>query len=82
MNKRVIIDIRDSFSFSIKSVTSSINIEASELVCNYEQYLNKNDEYLLYCDFGHMSEKVATFLRDKGYKCASVDGGFNAYMKR
>lgn len=77
-----IIDIRGRDKYNINHISGAINIEAIELLSNPSRYLNFNDIYYLYCDFGHTSSMVVNKLNRLGYNTVNVEGGFNNYMLR
>ena len=44
----------------------------------YENVLRKDRYYILYCDHGGSSMQLARYLGRRGYKVASVIGGYTA----
>ena len=52
----VIIDIRDNFSYNEGHIPKALNIPYYSLLSNYSIYLNKNDKYYLYCNYGEQSK--------------------------
>lgn len=71
-----IIDIRDSYSYSIDHVYNAKNIPMDELLNNYMFYLNKNETYYIYCKSGIRSKKTCELLRMLGYNVINVVDGF------
>ena len=71
-----IIDIRDKYSFSMGSLNGSKNIPYYSLLSNYSIYLNKNERYYLYCDYGHQSKEISNRLNLFGYNTFYVKEGY------
>lgn len=63
-----IIDVSDKYTYSLGHLNGSINIPYDELINNYRQYLNKNDNYYLYCKSGKLSKRATLVLSSLGYK--------------
>lgn len=74
-----IIDIRDNYQFNLGSIPTSINIPMNFLLTNPDVYLNKNNTYYLYCEYGNRSKSVCNKLYQKGYNVVNVIGGFSEY---
>ena len=68
INGRKLIDIRDSYKYLEKHIPGSINIEENKILLMPEYYINRNEEYVIYCDNGYRSMKVSNFLNTQGYK--------------
>jgi rhodanese-related sulfurtransferase len=81
IKNKIIIDIRDSFKYLEKHIDGSINIPENSILLMPEYYINRNNEYVLYCDTGYRSKKVCTYLNSKGYKVYNLTGGINLYLK-
>ena len=81
INNGIIIDIRNSYKYSLGNIPNSINISEFNLTYNPSQYLNKVDTYYLYCDSGVRSKKLVSYLCSLGYKCVNIDGGYNNYLR-
>ena len=62
-----IIDIRDNYSYQQGHIKNAINIPYYSLLSNYSIYLNKQDTYYLYCDYGHQSMEISRRLNLFGY---------------
>ena len=71
-----IIDIRDKYSYNIGNLRGSINIPYYSLLSNYSIYLNKNNVYYLYCDYGHQSKEISNRLNLFGYNTYYVKEGY------
>ena len=81
INGRKLIDIRDSYKYLEKHIPGSINIEENKVLLMPEYYINRNEEYVIYCDNGYRSMKVSNFLNTQGYKVYNLTGGINLYLK-
>ncbi len=71
-----IIDIRDSYSYSLGHIYNAINIPMNELLNNPNQYLDKNKTYYIYCKSGVRSKKTCELLRIIGFNVINVVDGF------
>lgn len=76
-----IIDIRDNYQYNLGHMENSQNIPTSYLLTNPNQYLNKNDLYYIYCEYGNTSRYVSNQLNSLGYNVLSIIGGYNAYQR-
>lgn len=76
-----IIDIRNSYQYSLGHIENAKNIPTNYLLTNPSQYLNKNDIYYIYCEYGNTSRYVSDQLNSLGYKALSVIGGYNEYQR-
>lgn len=76
-----IIDIRDKYQYNIGNIPTSKNVPMNFLLANPDLYLNFEDNYYIYCEFGNTSSKVCDTLRKKGYKTIDVIGGYNEYKR-
>ena len=72
----VIIDIRDNFSYNEGHIPKALNIPYYSLLSNYSIYLNKNDKYYLYCNYGEQSKEISNRLNMFGYHTAYVKEGY------
>lgn len=63
-----IIDIRDNYSYNQGHLKNARNIPYYSLLSNYSIYLNKHEEYYLYCDSGIQSKEISDRLNSFGYK--------------
>lgn len=79
LNKLNIIDIRDGYLYNLGNIPNSKNIPMNFLLINPENYLNKNEEYYIYCNYGINSNKVCNVLSEKGYNVININGGYNSY---
>jgi len=78
-NNSIIIDIRDNYQFNMGSIPTSINIPTNFLLTNPSIYLNKNNTYYLYCEYGTTSKSVCNKLATQGYNVINILGGFREY---
>lgn len=76
-----LIDIRDSYKFSLGSIKSAKNIPADFLLMNPNEYLNKEEKYYIFCNYGITSRKVCEILRKKGYHVINVSGGYMSFLE-
>ena len=81
LNNPIIVDVRDKYSFSLGHIPEAINIAYYNLLSNYSHYLNKDDVYYLYCDYGKQSEEISQRLNSFGYKTMNIIGGYEKYLE-
>ena len=74
-----IIDIRDNYQYNLGNIPTSKNVPKNFLLTNPNLYLNFEDTYYIYCEYGNTSSKTCNTLRKKGYKTINVLGGYNEY---
>lgn len=74
-NKRniKIIDIQDKYEYQVHHLPGAINIPYDELINNYRMYLNKYDNYYVYCKSGKLSKRISTVLSYLGYNINIVE---------
>lgn len=77
----IIIDIRDKLSYQKYHLPNAINIPFAKLIINPEEYLNKNNYYILICEYGHKSKKTSDILNKQGYKTYSLINGMKNINK-
>ena len=80
LGKVNIIDVRKNFLYNLGSIPGSRNIPMDFLINNPDKYLNKNEEYYIYCTQGMESIKVCDKLSKKGYKVVNVLGGYQDFL--
>ena len=73
----VLVDIRDEVSHDYGCIPHSISNEN----ILFDENLDKNKSYVLYCMKGIDSYSIAERLREKGYDAISLKGGYSAYLK-
>ena len=71
-----IIDIRDNYSYSLGHIPNAKNIAYYNLLSNFSHYLNKNEIYYLYCDYGKQSEEISNRLNLFGYHTFYIKEGY------
>ena len=76
LDKPIIIDIRDNYSYNNGHIDNAINIPYYSLLSNYSIYLNKFDTYYLYCNHGQQSMEISHRLNSFGYKTLYVKEGY------
>ncbi len=59
-------------SYSTNHINGSINIPYEELLYNREKYLNKNETYFIYCNYGNKSRRAQSILNVYGYNVVRV----------
>ncbi|MBQ4362893.1 MAG: ATPase, partial [Oscillospiraceae bacterium] len=75
----VLVDIRDSYSFSFGAVEGSVNIPEDSLEESIARYPAGTD-FVLICRSGVLSADAARMLRAKGISAASLAGGYVAWL--
>lgn len=75
-----IIDIRSIEKYNDNHINGAINIPYILLLKYPEKYLNKNEEYYIYCQYGKNSLKVCNILVAKGYKVYNVIKGYEGWL--
>ena len=73
----VLVDIRDEVSHDYGCIPHSISNEN----ILFDENLDKNKSYVLYCMKGIDSYSIAERLREKSYDAISLKGGYSAYLK-
>ena len=76
------IDIRSKKRYQESHIPGSINIPMEELVKDPERYLNKNEKYYVYCEFGYKTKRIGRVLNELGYHIIEIKDGFYAYEKQ
>lgn len=82
INKSNIIDIRSALDYNEINIKESINIPKIILMSNYDNYLNKEEDFYLLCDKGTVSLSCSKILNALGYKCFSIKGGIENIVKK
>lgn len=75
-----LIDIRDRYKYLQGTILDSRNISYSDLIIAPDNFLSKNVEYYIFCDYGNKSKRVVSILRDRGYLVYNIIGGYNSYV--
>ena len=74
-----IIDIRDKYSFRISHFPTARNIDLYQLIIEPGEYLDKNKEYLIVCEYGLKSKKASEILNKLGYHTISLENGYKKH---
>lgn len=74
-----IIDIREKYLYNIKKIKNSINIPYQFLITNPNDYLIKEKEYYIICDYGNKSKLVSDLLNKEGFTTYNIIGGIKEY---
>ena len=82
INNPNIIDIRDNYSYNLGHMKNAINIPYYKLLGNYSRYLNKNEKYYLYCEYGEQSKEISKRLNLFGYNTDNIKGGYMEYKNK
>ncbi len=77
-----LIDIRDNYQFQLGNIPGSINVPMNFLLMMPDKYLDKNNTYYVYCEFGSRSKKCTLELEKLGYQVINVQGGYQEYILR
>ena len=73
--KPILLDVRESWEFSICKIEGSVNISMSEPERLIDE-LNANDEIIAICHHGMRSLQVCNYLETNGFnKLLNLDGG-------
>lgn len=75
-----VIDLRTTEEYEEMHVGGARNIPYDNLEM-YKKYLPKDKTYILYCDRGGTSLKVARELSRESYQAMTVVGGFQAILQ-
>ncbi|MBR1936556.1 MAG: rhodanese-like domain-containing protein [Bacilli bacterium] len=80
LNNPIIIDIRNISKYNNNHIPGSIHIDEYNLTNNPSQYLDKDNTYYIYCDFGNRSKRLVYYLNSLGFRCVNINGGYNNYL--
>lgn len=81
MRNPIIIDIRNTYSYSLGHISGAISVPYYNLLNNYSHYLSKYNRYYLYCDTGDQSLEIVERLNRFGYDTLNIIGGYQEYLK-
>ena len=76
-----IIDIRDNYKYNLGNIPTSKNVPVNFLLTNPNLYLNMQDRYYIYCEYGITSTTTCEKLRRKGYNVVNIIGGYTEYKR-
>jgi len=71
-NMGTLIDIEDNTTYKVKHIDGAINIPYLELSYKFNEILDKNKPYYIYCNGGHKSKRIVTILEMYGYNVTQV----------
>ena len=77
-----LIDIRSHYQYKLGTIPGAINIDADSLIRYPNKYLNYEDTYYIFCQYGYSSKKLANILRNLGYSVISIEGGYLSYKQK
>lgn len=63
------------------SIEGAIKIFKGDLSANYENYLDKQKKYIVYCGSGNSAGMLEKLLQQRGYQVDSLEGGFKGYLE-
>lgn len=81
LSNAIIIDIRSKYKYSLGHIPGAKHVLVDDLLDEPAEHLNYNDTYYLYCEYGAISDRVATTLSRLGYHTYSVKDGYYAYLE-
>lgn len=81
IKKLNIIDIRNTSLYNNGHIEFAKNISQNNLMLYPEKYINKNEIYYIYCQYGTSSNYLCNMLNNMGYTTVNIIGGYNAYKK-
>lgn len=67
-----LIDVEGASFYKMKHVEGAINIPFSELSYNFQNLLDKNRHYYIYCNAGNKSRRIVAILEIYGYQATQV----------
>ena len=79
---KVVIDIRSPRELLNGKIPGALNIEMErfiDLVSKGE--LDKKESYIIYCQKGARSRRVAFIGQNRGYTISDIEGGYNQWLK-
>ncbi len=77
-----IIDIREPKNYTSDHIDDAINIPYNKILINPGKYLNKNENYYLYCEHGKTSSSLCHILNAQGYHTYSITGGYETWKAK
>jgi len=81
INKAKIIDLRPAIKYTNGHIPTAINIDQDLLYKNPYNYLNKYEQYYLYCSYGKNSINLCRFLDGLGFNVVNINGGYDLWLK-
>lgn len=80
INQINIIDIRSAQSYNNNHIPNARNIPLEKLITEPDKYLNKNEQYYIYCQKGLSSENICSILSKLGYSVVNIEGGYESWI--
>ena len=75
-----IIDIRSVENYNNNHIPGARNILYQDLLINHAKYLNKKENYYIYCKRGLTSKGLCQILEKQGYHVYNITGGYEAWI--
>lgn len=76
----VIIDLRSIEKYNNHHLPNARNIPYSKLAVGFNDLLDKNTTYYIYCEKGLTSPKICSYLRKFGYRAINIVGGYEEWI--
>lgn len=76
------IDLREYDTYLKEHIDGAIWISLQRIVSYPYLVLNKQQQYILYCDQGVVSSKVCRILRNEGYQVWNLMGGYSKWKEK
>jgi NADPH-dependent 2,4-dienoyl-CoA reductase/sulfur reductase-like enzyme/rhodanese-related sulfurtransferase len=76
---QVLLDVRSNKEALLGMIPGAINISVDDLRDHLGQ-LNKDKEYIAYCQVGLRGYLACRILKQKGFKCRNLSGGYLTYQ--
>ncbi|HMQ49413.1 MAG TPA: rhodanese-like domain-containing protein [Saprospiraceae bacterium] len=77
----VIVDVRETFEFSMGHVDGAINIPLGLIPLRFEELQKMNKPLFMYCRSGGRSGQATAFLKSKGIKEVYNAGGLEEALQ-
>lgn len=74
-----LIDIRDNYLYSFGTIGNAKNIPVNFLITNPSNYLDKNEVYYIFCNYGSTSTRLCEILSKSGYSVVNIIDGYQGY---
>ncbi|HMZ93570.1 MAG TPA: rhodanese-like domain-containing protein, partial [Chitinophagales bacterium] len=74
----ILLDVRTPTEFAKGSIKGSINLNVDDLRENLTQ-LDKNRNYVIYCQVGLRGYLAYKILKNKGFKVVNLNGGYGLW---
>lgn len=76
-NGYIIVDLRNRRDYDMAHIENAINMP-NGTIRDVERFGRKDLVWILYCQRGSLSFKLASIMEDRGYKVIAVVGGFKS----